>query len=515
MRLRSLLPLPAWCLPAVFAGACAANVAQTSPPAAAPRQTIRTVALVAQSHGRPVTGARCTLSDTTGPHTGTTNADGYVAWGDVTTALRATHVQCQADGYANFSEHRDLTTDGNEDLASVELLALRPNAGEVGGFRVFGQVFQRNADGSRFPWVGVSEFRLFEVFVREGQPAVDAILTDLLTKPDGSFYPPAEGPNILRVFGMYSCQRDGAGCVPNTGIGWFTPTEHPDYYDKLGAFVDVVAARGFNVEFVALADTQNLMTRAEDRGAHLEKVAGVLTSKARGAIEVANEPFKNLPGGGAEACALAARIRGRGIPIASGHYDFDDEAQRCLADYITYHSPRKPEWVRTSKDLQDIRDWAKVPVVGDEPPGFAEIERGDSRRTSPIEAAQHAAGCALFGAGCTFHSDAGIQSAQFGPVQRAALEAWIFGARWVPVRAQTDPYQRGDQGGCHWVGTNDPPAEHDDARWLRSFSKGTATEQWLVQPALVGDTQQPPAIPCPGWTVADNPRPGLTRLVRQ
>ena len=75
--------------------------------------------------------------------------------------------------------------------------------------------------------------------------------------------------------------------------------------------------------------------------------------------------------------------------------------------------------------------------------GFAEVANGDRRSDSVEDAAYFAATAALMGAGSTFHSDGGILSQLWGPVQAAAARAWFDAAKWVPVEAQLWPYQRG------------------------------------------------------------------------
>jgi hypothetical protein len=431
-----------------------------SPQVAAPRHT---VGLTVRDAAGAVAGAMCGLDGATDSAQGTEQRERHDHLPDGAAGAARHAADVHGEGYQPFSEHRLLTGAEPEPSLVAHADALMPplsSAGEAGRVRVDGQVFRRE-DGSIYQWRGATDFLLFKRFL-DGED-VQPILTDRI----------AAGANLVRVLGMVD------------SFAHFYPQEHAGYYDQLGAFVDLLAARGLRVEFVVFADAQVVMPDPSAEWVHLDMVARVLSSKWGAFLEVSNEPFKNLPGGGAAACALAQRVRGRGIPVASGHYDFDgdiggDTAGRCAADFITYHGPRKPEWPRTAKDSLDIRDWAHVPVVQDEPTGFAEQPDGDRRSASVDDAAYFAAAVGLMGAGATFHSNDGITSTAWGPVQAAAARAFYASLAWVPAEAQLAPYMRGGTApGCQWVGES--VVEHDDSRELRSFGKILGNDAYVVQ----------------------------------
>jgi hypothetical protein len=116
-----------------------------APPVPPPVQAYRAVGLdVYDQDGTPVQGALCRLQDTPGWQTATTDAHGYLAWLAVTVELRDTQLECSAPTFAFFSEHRELATGENENLASVLLtpLAVRgktwAETGYLGRGRVYG-----------------------------------------------------------------------------------------------------------------------------------------------------------------------------------------------------------------------------------------------------------------------------------------------------------------------------------------------------------------------------------------
>jgi hypothetical protein len=345
-------------------------------------------------------------------------------------------------------------------------------------------VFRRE-DGSIFPWRGFSDFRLFERFLK-GED-IQPLLTERV----------ALGANVLRVFGMY----DG-------GIGHLIPSEHPDYYDQLTTFRDLLAVRGLRLEFVVFADAQIVMPKLDAEALHLSHVLLALSTGAF--CEASNEPFKNLPDGNARIQALDDVIKHRptGVLVASGIYD-GYPVNGPHYDYGTMHTERKAEWPRTSKDLLDYRQQQPMPWVADEPTGAAEVADGDRRSVTPEDFAWYAATAALEGAGATFHSSAGIDSAPLGPVQTACALAFFEALRWVPAEAQIAPYARGDAAGpCSWVG--EAFVQHHDSLELRSFGKGIGDRAWAVQIR----TKRAHATSCPDWRIVAEPQRGFVELAR-
>jgi hypothetical protein len=407
--------------------------------------------------------------------------------------------------------HELATHTDNHSLNSVALEPSLPVMSARGRLRVDGLLFW-NEFGDVVQSRAMDEFRLYERFLNRED--IDAILTDHLTRPDGSFFRPEQGPNEIRVFGMVN------------SFGHLWPQERGDYYARLKEFAAKVAARGLYIEFVVFADAQIVMPNEADKLRHLNNVVENFKDSWNVKIEVANEAYKNMPGGYQEAVRLGRQVQGRGLVIAAS--SVEGNLSNCTTsldalDYATLHTARTTEWPRTARSLADIRDgfdWGRDcggarfaglhrPVLGNEPVGFAEQESG-GRSTSSDDAAYFAGTCGLMSAGCTFHSDAGIQSAPLGPVQRAALEQFMFALAWVPKEASVWAYERGgSQPGCRWVG--DSTLEHDDAQELRSYQKGPdASTKWVIQ---IRTRRQAP-VTCPGWRVESSPRRGFF-LVRR
>jgi hypothetical protein len=361
----------------------------------------------------------------------------------------------------------------------------------------------RREDGSTFPWVGCSDFALFARYARGEDIA--PILDERI----------ALGFNLLRVFGMFD--RFGIGGPQASGLGEFTPATTPDYYRKLRAFIDTTQARGLRVEFVYFADadarpdsTGGLMTDRASRQAHIDAVRAALMGTWGVCHEIANEAFKNFEDAESYTLDPALGLRAYGTKLPDG----DIPTVWPILDYLTPHDhERKDEWPRTVRGYGEIVDALRVPVVADEPMGFAEIFRPGSRATSADDAAWFAAGMAMFASGSTFHSDDGVASRLFSPVQKEAAKAWAWAARWVPPEAQLAPYQRG--GDCGTAGIGAMPVEHCDletngtSRALRTFAKTVNGVAYVIRIRPVG-----PTIPRDGWKILEEPRLGFAKLTR-
>lgn len=365
-----------------------------------------------------------------------------------------------------------------------------PHTGEYGKITRDGLAF-KTEDGKVWSWRGMTGFLLYQRWL-EKKEGIDPLIENWMTASGLS----KVSPNVIRVFGMV-----------NSFSHWW-PQEHPDYFDQLRPFVDHLWNKyGLRVEFVIFADTGEIMPDVNEQNAHAERVVETLKDAPNVFIEIANEPSAhvNMPGGDARAYELCQRVRNRGLLIASGAGDGQN-----AGDYVTPHTPRDEEWPRKAKDVLDVRDVSGKPTVGDEPIGFAEVEKPGSRATSATDAAYYAAAAALMGAGSTFHSDCGVNTVMLEPVQAKALAAWMAAASWVPSDAQLSPYMRGGSiPGCNWVGES--VCAHDDARELRSFGKIIGNEAWVVQ--IRTDRTAP--SPCSGWVIdSAGPSVGLTKFYR-
>ena len=379
-------------------------------------------------------------------------------------------------------------------------------AGETGSLHVEtrqGRPVIVREDGSIFRWIGASDFALFARFARgeDIRPILDQRI-DL-------------GFTILRVFTMFD--RFGIGAA--AGTGELNPAAVADYYTKLRAFIDLAAARGIRLELVVLADadgrpdgTGGLMSASAAQQTHLTRVLDVVQGTWNVTVEWSNEAFKNAQG----VTGLTGECRAPRVLCAYGSTlpDGPVPAGWPSLDYVTVHDhERSTEWPRTARRYAELVDRLGKPVVADEPMGFAESARADARATEPSDAAYFAAAVAMSASGATFHSDDGVASRQFSPVQLEAAKAWAWAARWVPPEAQTAPSQEG--GTCGTAGGGDMPIQHcgldtnASSRALSSLCRLVSPTEYCVRVRPVG-----PTVARPGWRITSEPRPGFVTLER-
>jgi len=313
----------------------------------------------------------------------------------------------------------------------------------------------------------------------------------------------ALGANVLRVLSMVAWDE----CTPR-----FSPQNFSTYYAELRAFAERLATAGLRFELTVFADAQIVMPDAAQRQDHLRRVLETLHGCWNVVIEISNEPFKNLPGGDAEAINLARQAQGHGFLVASGEYTSWPPAPtdgKPRPDYGTTHCDRSFDWPRKCKDLKDRTDSSdQQPWIGDEPMGCAEQPSG-SRDTNPDNFAWYASGSQMFGPGATFHCEDGIHSrTPIGPTQAACARAFFDALTWTPRAALLWPYQRGDMGSEAGIGNM--PILHDDALESRSYCKTDGGRSWCVQI----QTSRAHATPRDGWRVVSEPRKGFVYLER-
>lgn len=456
-----------------------------------------------------VAGAKVEVQVNADPNTwlrGTTNEDGYVSW-VWSDSLGDSVLEITAKGYHFYQQsiHWKTTTDPDVglpplnhqvtvggDLPPLEL-AIPPVPEPVPGIEAGVIRVERPAMvdefGACWQWRGFTDFLLFYRFLTGVD--VRTFFTERINL----------GANVLRVLSMVGWDE----CIPP-----FYPQDFPDYYPKLRAFADMAADYGIRLEVTVFADAQIVMPVEADRHQHLADVIEILTGTWNCFIEIANEPFKNLPGGDQEAIQLAAAAKAldSGLLIASGEYSSWPPAP--TTDYGTTHCDRSDDWPRKCKDIMDrSNESGLTPWIGDEPMGAAEVSEPGRRDANPDNHAWYAAGSGMFGPGSTFHCDDGIHSrTPMGPNQTACAKAFFDALAWIPNEAVYAPYQRGDMGSEEGIGNM--PILHDDALESRSYCKCVNGVEYCIQI----QTSREHATPRDGWRIVEEPRRGFVKLVK-
>lgn len=263
------------------------------------------------------------------------------------------------------------------------------------------------------PWIMafVDSFRLYERFLR-GED-IRPVLQE--TKDVGA--------NGVRVFGSFD--------FGSPDVQRLYPREHPDYYDRLPEFCELLTSYGLYVQFTVFADTQRSVPGVSAQRDHWARVCVQLRDEPNALLEAVNEwdAHQNAPS------FLPAKPED--ITASLGSNGGGSNPPVPAWDYADLH-PERP--VDLPKLLQSTTTLAFAihgfpgfrgtgcATVASEPIGFADANVPGRRVADPAVAYVLGLGC-RWGAGGTAHSDCGVQSVLLTPVQRACVQAFLRGVR--------------------------------------------------------------------------------------
>ncbi len=236
------------------------------------------------------------------------------------------------------------------------------------------------------------------------------------------------------------------------------PNVYPQMYDALAALIQLAGNYGMCLEVTAFTSTRGIMPNPSDQQAHWDRICGVCAGKRSVLLEAYNEgdQYDNLP-----TITLSKPhdvISSRG----SNGSDSIPPNHESPWDYEIYHIIGN-EWQRkTGHNAMEWADQSGKPCITNE------AQRFDDNESSPDRAYDSAAGGALLCAGTCFHSQQGKQSQIFSGRTLECAQAFVNGARSVPLEYRTGAYA------------------HDTAReqaggFLRSYSRTLGDgRKWFV-----------------------------------
>jgi hypothetical protein len=281
--------------------------------------------------------------------------------------------------------------DGDAELDAVTLapLVTRRFPAEREGLEIQDGHFYA-ADDRIWDWRGATMFMLFARF-RRGE-----VITPQIR------WMQRVGVNVARVFVA------GVDWRPE----WYgdfddfkRPWDDPAYEEQLAAFFDLLAAEGLRVE-------ATVCTYAIDSATWrrvLQRVYDVARDRWNLMCEGVNEPWV----GHGDPVTIYAGVNRYGVLSAYGiqpEGNAHDSYEPCpVLDYCTPHLPRDQKFAHNPKDMLNMRQVLRVPIVDDEPLGIADFSRpAPGARTNDLEAVRsHFATSRLFG-GATIHFEAGL-----------------------------------------------------------------------------------------------------------
>ncbi len=263
-------------------------------------------------------------------------------------------------------------------------------------------------NGDRWIWKGSTEFQLYQHFLNgRDNRGIYAQRRDA-------------GATLLRVSGMY-----------NGGIGSFVPSSYGQaYWDGLQPFLSESAAEGFQVEFTAFMDCQNIpeMHSTSQQQAHWGRLGSTLQPVSNVVVELVNE----YPQNGVDPSQFGPLA---GLLCARGSNVGDEPPPLPGWNYHTWHGRRDwPKVLFSSEDMWYVGEgWGPAgpyqypvaPITHDEPIGFDEVDQPGRRSNDPYVARVLGQTSSAYGAGGTFHSSAGITSDFWGPRTEVCARAFF------------------------------------------------------------------------------------------
>lgn len=305
----------------------------------------------------------------------------------------------------------------------TSLLPLRPR----------GHYLER-ADGSRFTWIGASQFNLLNRY-RNGEN-IDGLLAQL----EGL------GFNAVRVFTVYDICATGAGCQ---AIGRSEPTQ--PLYDAIPGFSRRLAKYGLYAELVGFTGPYGLLPTDDAKVQHWERLMDASSGLSNILLELVNEYDHPANAG----IPLARLRRPAGNLASHGSATQDQTPLLPLWDYATYRPGSGGEWMRkvAHNGMEDVADKFNIPTIANETTRFPD---NDNRTEHAYDAAR---GAALLSAGAVFHSVSGKAAVPWAGAEYDLAKWWALGANSVPLGCQGQPYRR-----------------VDDPRYLRVYYRGGSAE---------------------------------------
>lgn len=271
----------------------------------------------------------------------------------------------------------------------------------------------------------------------------------------------SQGFNEVRVFSRV----DWTG-PPGIGVesGW--------EYNEAACEQLLTEAAGYGLRVEVVAHTGKYGS-FQQMASHLEAVDKLCQRHDNALLEIYNEPQQN--GGNDLVYELIKAYPPRTPGWASGVYD---PTPYPAGQSMTYHSPRKDEWSRCTKDSIEYASGSGPntsfspgypgPVMLDEPPQFEQTIR-DQDHVWPAadDWMAYGAGCGFFGCGGTAHGNPEFQKCIIptSPAMLDCVKAFIAGFNTVPPQ-HYQGYNRGD-----------PPSNNPGSRrYFRWDDNGRAYE---------------------------------------
>lgn len=276
-------------------------------------------------------------------------------------------------------------------------------------------------DGQPFVWRGATEFQMLD-YVADGNEAQAIATLDWMK---------AERFNVARVLTM----------MPPGGWFELSPAAAQAALPRL---FNLASARGVWLELVALAGTKDgdySIPALEQHVAAIGAACRQTSTNGCAAVELANEnahPSQRDDLDEQPTIDHFMSLLPHDMPISAGSNccgQTDEGMVYAGGTYITVHNDRSRDtWERTRhlRELETVSAVNFMPVVGDEPIGFDEVDQPGRRSANENEAFGQGATGRVIDVAITFHYEAGLRALPPGPIAAGAARAFIAGTMIAP-----------------------------------------------------------------------------------
>lgn len=271
---------------------------------------------------------------------------------------------------------------------------------------VDGQFFRTN-DGQPFTVIGCSDFAIWQRF-SQGED-ISPILAQRF----------ALGFNQLRVF-THFCG----------GLGTF---DGRAVVDTLRPFCSAVGLAGLRLELVVSADHSTSGWSNDDEVNWWQTVNALVAGYPHVTLEGINEG--DHPANQTDA---VKQFTNPSVLASRGSCVQDSGTMEPVLTYATYHPARGgDDWGRRvgHNAMEDVAEPHRIATVSNE------NKRPDEDGYHAYRFEDAARAAALLCAGSTFHSTSGKSSVLFSPDELPCAEAWVRGAKDVPLAFQRGQYR--------------------------------------------------------------------------
>ncbi len=232
--------------------------------------------------------------------------------------------------------------------------------------------------------------------------------------------------NMLR---LWLLNQSVVGNIHPEGIH---PAQYPDFYAKVRALADLLATYNMVGEFTAFTQPWLLMPDFDAQHAHWQSLQDAVRGQTNVTLELVNE--YDHPDNRGLASDLFS-MRPSGIIASSGSATADAAPPSPAWDYVCYHSNGLNEWFRkVGHNTMEYADIHKAPGSANENTRYTDDD------SNPRHAYDAAAGASLLCAAACFHSNGGKFSRLFSAGEKSAAQAWVAGAKSVPLEFQAGNY---------------------------------------------------------------------------